>query len=112
MGKHILTGLMLLAIFSLSSCEKEETCYTTVTVDGVIRWSGSYAVDGCGYFLMVGEKKYKPTNEADIPDTYKVTGWEGTPVEVKMIDYNKQVPAGCQVSYQANSAKLLEIRKK
>ena len=113
MGKLLIGCMLLLLAGSLSSCEtKEEGCYTTETVDGIIKWSGDYAVDGCGYFLMVGEKEFKPTNETAIPDTYKAGGWEGTQVEVRILNYQKQISAGCQLPYQTNAAKILEIRKR
>ena len=113
MGKLLKGCILLMLVGSLISCEKqEEGCYAFETVEGIIKWSGDYAVDGCGYFLMVGEKEYKPTNEADIPDTYKAAEWQGMPVEVKIINYRKQISSGCQLPYQTNAAKILEIRKR
>ncbi|MEJ8800695.1 hypothetical protein [Pontibacter sp. H249] len=104
--------LLLISLFVFSSCEKEDESYTTETVDAVLKWSGNYAVDGCGFFLVVGEQQYKFVNETTIPETYKESGWDGTAVEVKMINYNKKIMAGCQVPVEVNSAKILEIRKK
>lgn len=55
----------LLLFLGLSSCKKEQN-----DIEGLIRFTGDYAVDGCGYFIEISGKTYKPDNEIDIPDTF------------------------------------------
>lgn len=37
----------------------------------ILRWTGDYAVDGCGFFILIGDQEYKPENESVIGDKYK-----------------------------------------
>lgn len=39
--------------------------------EGVLLWTGDYAVDGCGFFITIDDHKYKPENESFIDETYK-----------------------------------------
>lgn len=50
----IITTLALI----FSSCRKEELFY--VTREGVVQWGGDMASDGCGWYVVIGDKAYRP----------------------------------------------------
>lgn len=60
-------ALMLTAF----SCDKDEDL-DVVETTATLLWTGDVAVDGCGYSVQIGEKSYKPENEGDIDDSFKV----------------------------------------
>lgn len=64
------------------SCDKDDD-FETVETTATLFWTGDIAVDGCGFSVHIGEKSYKPENEGDIDDSFKV--YEPTTVEVKLV---------------------------
>lgn len=95
-------------VLVLSACSKDEGDLQRLEVS--LTWTGSSAVDGCGYILNSanGQRSYKPTNESDIPESYK-TG-EPIDVVVKVINYNRTVLA-CFRGREFNQVKILEIQR-
>jgi len=61
---------LLLLLFAFISCDEEEQVYTK---EAVLKWQGYYAADGCGFFLEIDNKEYKPENENIINDEFKVS---------------------------------------
>ncbi|RPI72012.1 MAG: hypothetical protein EHM47_09075 [Ignavibacteriales bacterium] len=59
---------MLILFDVLTSCNKEEELYTK---EALISWTGDYAADGCGFYLTIDAKTYKPENENIIGDEFK-----------------------------------------
>lgn len=53
-----LTYLLLTSLLLSSSCEKDSI--TTIQDKATILYEGDPAVDGCGYFLLIEENKFKP----------------------------------------------------
>ena len=104
----LLCQTILLSLLLLTSCEgDEEDCFTTETTDATLVWTGDYALDGCGYILVVGEAEHKPENEKSIPDSYKTPS--PTAVEAKFINYGRQVTT-CMTGVEMNSIKVLSLR--
>jgi hypothetical protein len=105
--RHLLIASCLL---TLSACEKEETVQTETLV-GTLVWTGSSAIDGCGYILTTDEnsRDYKPANEAAIPDSYQ----SGNPISVivKAIEYKKTIRA-CMTGSEFYKIEVLSIQKK
>tara|TARA_R110002050_G_scaffold300621_3_gene471026 strand:+ start:1204 stop:1557 length:354 start_codon:yes stop_codon:yes gene_type:complete len=62
------------ATFVVSSCKKETAKFDSEvkTKTAILHYTRSYAVDGCGYFLDIDSKQYKPDNE-EIIDTLGAT---------------------------------------
>jgi hypothetical protein len=60
--------LLLLAASVFISCEDEKEIYRK---EALLRWQGDYAADGCGFFLEIDNKNYKPDNEKTIGDEFK-----------------------------------------
>ncbi len=57
MKKIILFSALVLLIFAIIGCDKEENI---LKEDAVIIYEGDPALDGCGYFIKVRNAKYKP----------------------------------------------------
>ncbi len=68
MSRLLLTGFLLIALF-FSSCEREDN--EILTGPGKLNWTGEYAVDGCGFFITIGDHEYKPSNESIIGESFK-----------------------------------------
>lgn len=93
-----------------SCCNPDEDTNTSVeTVDATLVWTGSYAVDGCGFMLQIGDTYHKPTNENDISSSYKENS--PTEVEAKIINYHK-TQRYCQADVEINTIKIVELRKR
>lgn len=60
----------VLAFAFITSCKKGDGL--TFKQEAELVWTGDYAVDGCGFFLRMGETEYKPENESFIDGKYKV----------------------------------------
>ena len=108
----ILSLSTMSSLLLFTSCEKEEMeveCLTVETVDATLLWSGDYALDGCGFILQVGEAAYKPTNEKEIPASYKTTS--STRVEAKIINNNITVKT-CRPATEMNSIEIVSLVKK
>lgn len=104
----LLSISLLSSLLLLTSCdEDEEDSWQTQTVDATLVWSGDYAVDGCGYILYVGETAHKPTNEQDVPDSYKTAS--PAAVEAKIINYDKNIRT-CMAGTAMRSIKVVSLR--
>ena len=100
--------LITVFIFILAACTKEET-----GKDAVLRWTGDYEVDGCGFFIDLNGKTYKPDNEDKISGEFK----KNSPSAV-VIDYrlpNKDIEYNCgdlPEKQKANAIEIISIKKK
>lgn len=39
--------------------------------EATLRWTGDYAADGCGFFIVINNEEFKPVNEAFLDDHFK-----------------------------------------
>jgi len=53
-----ITLMIIATTFLFFSCDKDEV--ETIKSDAIVLYEGDPAVDGCGFFLLIDEKKYKP----------------------------------------------------
>ena len=44
---------------------------SVMTSEALLNWTGDYAADGCGFFITIDGKKYKPENEDIIDDSFE-----------------------------------------
>jgi len=51
-------------------CDKDSND-DILEANAILSWTGDYAVDGCGFFITIGEKEYKPENESIIPESFQ-----------------------------------------
>jgi len=61
-------ALLLFVLFM--GCDKDQN-NDILEASANLSWTGNYAVDGCGFFITIGEKEYKPENESVIPDRFQ-----------------------------------------
>ncbi len=67
MKNLIIICTVLFLGFMFQSCSPEEV---VLSADAELTWSGSYELDGCGYFLKIDGVDYKASNEDVISDVY------------------------------------------
>ncbi len=105
--KHLkLYFAVALALLLTVSCEEEDDLQI-INAEATLYWSGSPAVDGCGYTLQVNEKRYKPKNEEDIPDKFQ----QNNPmrVQVKFAELSKPIEYRCGFSPTPSKASAVKI---
>ena len=96
MKAHFYAFFILCATtFLLNSCQ-ESAKENTETAEATLVWSGEYMVDGCGFEVVVNDKKFKPENEDDIDASLKVEG--ATPVMIEFVRLGKQIDRPCGLS--------------
>jgi len=90
---RVMKKLVLLVVVGcvFAACKKENDI---LEKKAVLVWKGSYALDGCGFFVKVGLKEYKPVNESIIDESYKISA-KNIPVEVKYKLLNKNFEYYC-----------------
>ncbi len=65
--------LLLLSVILIIGCEdKKEDAI--LEANAFLRWTGDFAVDGCGFFIDINEYEYKPEDESSINDSLKISG--------------------------------------
>lgn len=72
----------------LTSCKKEEY----KTSNAIISWTGEYGLDGCGFFITIDHKKYKPQDESKIDDKFKTVD---QPIVIEYEIINKIIESWC-----------------
>jgi hypothetical protein len=55
----------------LSSCNSDALEQESEMQEALLVWSGEYMVDGCGFHVVINDKKYKPEDENAIDDMFK-----------------------------------------
>ncbi len=63
------------------------------TEPAVLRWTGEYEVDGCGFIIIIGTEEYKAKNEPFIHDEFKIL--EDTEVLLTYKLLNKEIEVNC-----------------
>ncbi|MDX5419323.1 MAG: hypothetical protein LPK09_08895 [Hymenobacteraceae bacterium] len=108
--------LTLLAILVLStiftSCQ-DSMQQDTETADATLVWSGEYMVDGCGFEVIINDTKYKPENEDDIDESFKVEGQ--TPVIIEFARLGEQIDRRCGLATESRAMdgiRVVSLKKK
>ena len=81
----LLTGLVLIIASCSESTAPEST--DVLQKQAVLHWQGDYAVDGCGFFVEIDSKMYKPSNEQIISDRYKQNSETQVSVRFRYLDH-------------------------
>ncbi len=73
MKKIIFLTLTSISIFSFS-CDDTLLCPNMEEYhsNAILRWTGDYAIDGCGYIIIMDQVEYKPLNEDVIDPELKL----------------------------------------
>ena len=105
---------ILLSIFTIGfvfSCENDDDS-DNLKSDAVLTWTGDYAVDGCGFFVMINDHNYKPENESII-DSYFKSGSNNVIIEYQLL--NRKIETACgdlPTPTLTDGIKIISIRKK
>ncbi len=80
------------------------------TKEAILSWEGEYAADGCGFFIEIDNKKYKPENEDVINNQFKTT--ENIKVKIRFKYLNRPIKYNCGLSsHETDGIKVLSIEK-
>ncbi len=75
--------------------------------DAKLVWTGSYDVDGCGFFIQVDSVMYKPENEGIIPPAYKKS--EPLSINVQYIDLLYDIEYYCGDKPDKRMSKAIKL---
>jgi len=107
--KAIIFLNLILITLTFLSCDKDNDI---IKDNGVLSWTGDYAVDGCGFFITISDHKYKPENESIIDDSYKKDYDINVLIEYQIL--NRQIESWCGDSPNAtltDGIKIISIEK-
>ena len=100
---------LLFPLFIFISCsDSEEKIYTK---EAVLKWQGNYASDGCGFFLEIDDKEYKPENEDFIGDEFKTGEDISVIVKFKYLEKKVTYVCGWTGQLQTDGVKIISIEK-
>ena len=77
----LLLSLILLSLYSCSSNTEQPIIDAIAT----LRWTGPLAADGCGFFVDIEGKEYKPSNEEVIPESFKERDSSQVQIQYKVL---------------------------
>lgn len=80
-----------------------------LSADAVIRWTGDYAVDGCGFFIDIGEKENKAEDESVIPDSLKNDSGTTVTIKYELLDESIEFYCGWE-QHTIDWIRLLSIK--
>ena len=83
-------------------CTKEKTGQ-----DAILLWRGEYEADGCGIFLYINGKTYKPNNENEIGEEFKENSALNVTIDYKLP--NKDIEYHCGDAPEPQKEKSIEI---
>ena len=83
-----------LILFIILGCEDKQEDKIQVA-NAILRWDGDYSYDGCGYFIVIGEREYKPEDEMSIDDSFKVSGVVDVFIKYELL--NEMVSYNCSM---------------
>ena len=88
--------LCLIFILFLYSCGGDDKDENRLKSDAVLEWRGEYEIDGCGFFILMNDKEYKPVNEEIIDNSFK-SGNTNIIIEYELSD--KKIETLCYDSH-------------
>ncbi|MFQ6677140.1 MAG: hypothetical protein ACE5D0_02365 [Fidelibacterota bacterium] len=102
--------ILLLSLLLIFGCEDKKN--TILEANALLRWTGDYAVDGCGFFIDIDDHEYKPEDEMTIDDSLKINS--GVEVMIQYELLNKTIEYNCgdlPHFLEVDGIKLHSIRK-
>ncbi len=102
-----LTFFLIVSLFVLSCEEGNQVNYER---SAILKWTGEFDVDGCGFFVEIDSINYKPENEEIIPPAFK----KDSPlsVTVQYIDLLYEIEYSCgdlPEAQKVDAIKLISI---
>ncbi|MBD1395808.1 hypothetical protein H9Q13_01410 [Pontibacter sp. JH31] len=110
--KLVLLAIIGFSAFFFTSCQ-DTMQQDSETAEATLVWSGEYMVDGCGFEVIINDKKYKPENEDDIDESFKVEGQ--MPVIIEFVRLGEQIDRRCGLSTQSRAMdgiRVVSVKKK
>ncbi|WP_224994551.1 hypothetical protein [Cesiribacter sp. SM1] len=106
--KRIVFSSMLMACLlpGLFSCNSTKETHST---NATLRWTGMLAADGCGYFLDIDGKEYKPSNEEVIPDSFQEQEVQQVQLTYEILEEPQEYTCGMMPTRYSSSIKIIEI---
>ena len=96
---------LLISLALLISCEEgNEVIYEK---NAILKWTGDYDVDGCGFFIEIDSVDYKPENEGIISREYQTS--EEIGVTIQYIDLMYDIEYYCGDLPKAQKAKAIRL---
>ncbi|MBC8345400.1 MAG: hypothetical protein ISR82_01825 [Candidatus Marinimicrobia bacterium] len=102
--QHILSSFLLF-VFFLFACEDKDNAQDLT--EAILIFEGDYAVDGCGFFIEMKGKTYKPKDESKIGVAFK-----NNRITAVLIDYvipNEVLEYYCNMSPTSQTKEAIEI---
>lgn len=90
----------------MTSCQNEPNG-DQETANAMLVWSGEYMVDGCGFEVLIDGKRYKPDNENEIDEAFKVEG--ETPVLITFEQLGRQLDIRCGLSTESRAMDAIRV---
>lgn len=106
--KKLLLFLSIILIFGFE--DKKENAI--LEADALLRWTGEFAVDGCGFFLVIEDHEYKPEDEVSIDDSFKINGGLDVVIKYELLNETIEYSCGFAEPFEINGVKLHSIEKK
>lgn len=109
--KRIKILLLICTIGFVLSCKNDDDS-DILKSEAVLTWTGDYAVDGCGFFVMINDHNYKPENESIIDSNFE-SGSNNVIIEYQLL--NRKIETACgdlPAPTLTDGIKIISIRKK
>lgn len=103
----LLKILLVLTVFSLLVIGCEEGNEVLINPDAKLIWTGSFDVDGCGFFVEIDSTLYKPENEGILSPLYQRS--EPISVTVQYIDLLYDIEYYCGDSPEPQKSKAIKL---
>jgi hypothetical protein len=106
--KRIILSSVLMACMlpGLLSCTNTKESMST---NATLRWTGMVAADGCGYFLDIDGKEYKPSNEEVIPESFQEQEVQQVQLTYEILEEPKEFSCGMMPTRYSSNIKIIEI---
>ncbi|MBX0335311.1 hypothetical protein K3G39_18910 [Pontibacter sp. HSC-14F20] len=98
--------LVLMTTLAFTACQNN-TEGNAETDDAILFWSGEYMVDGCGFEVEINGKRFKPDNENEIDEAFKMEG--ETPVMITYEKLGRQLDIRCGLSTQSRAMDAIRV---
>ena len=111
-----LFGTLLIGLIFISSCKKSTNASSKndiLTEEATIRWTGSYAVDGCGFMLGIHSVEFKADNEKVIDKSYQISGDQNVTLEFYTLNDKLDMPCGdSKEPFLFNGLHIISIKRR
>ena len=103
----LLLNFTLLSLYSCSSNIEQPTINST----GTLRWTGPLAADGCGFFVDIEGKEYKPSNEEVTPVSFMENNSSQVQIQYRVLKEPIEYSCGMLPVRHFRSIELVEVTK-